>query len=49
MSFIADSVPMVKNTLETSLTDAAEIANLDDGSENFISNALQKVFMDREF
>ena len=51
MSIIADSVPIVENTLETALTDAAESANLDDGAdnENFISNVLQKVFMDSEF
>ena len=51
MSFIADSVPIVKNTLETALTYTAESANFGDraDNENFISNVLQKVFMDSEF
>ena len=36
------------NQLETALTDAADSADLDEGAENenFISNVLQKVFMD---
>ena len=41
-------MPIVANNLETALTDAAESADLDEGAdnENFISNVLQKVFMD---
>ena len=44
-------MPIVKNTIETALTDAAESADIDDGAdnENFISNVLQKVFMDSKF
>ena len=44
-------MPIVANTLETALTDAAESADLDEGAdnENFISNVLQKVFMDSKF
>ena len=44
-------MPIVANTLETALTDAAESADLDEGAdnENFISNVLQKVFMDSKY
>ena len=44
-------MPILKNTIETALTDAADSADIDDGAdnENFISNVLQKVFMDSEF
>ena len=47
----SDSLPLVANQLETALTDAADSADLDDGAENenFISNVLQKVFMDSKF
>ena len=47
----SDSLPLVTNQLETALTDAADSADLDEGAENenFISNVLQKVFMDSKF